>query len=269
MASHIVPNRPVIVTVHLPPDPDEETYMIRLRACSLAIVLGLAACHSPSPARAKAVAPKTFDTPEAAITHYVTSVAAGDLDVALEATAAEEMSARYDFPAVARYVPAMDPLNLQAPTRYEMYVRLNKMILTAQGAAATKMFVYALLADMNLEQPVMSATEAQISRFVTAVDPARLKALKVVRVDKTKEARNEKPELAALNKKHAAFNGADDQTERLALYQLGDRYYWSGFQLLRYGNRWAISGFNSLMTRMKGVGVEKTTPADYDALLKG
>jgi len=91
--------------------------MIRLRACSLAIVLGLAACHSPSPARAKAVAPKTFDTPEAAITHYVTSVAAGDLDVALEATAAEEMAARYDFPAVARYVPAMDTLNLQAPTK--------------------------------------------------------------------------------------------------------------------------------------------------------
>ena len=52
------------------------------------------------------------------------------------------------------------------------------------------------------------------------------------------------------------------------LYQLGDQYYWSGFQLLRYGKRWVISQLFSALVSGSGPGVGKTTPAEYEGKLK-
>jgi hypothetical protein len=76
------------------------------------------------------------------------------------------------------------------------------------------------------------------------------------------------PEMIAVHKRHASFHGADDQTERIALYQLGDQHSWSGFQLLRYGKRWVISQLFSAFVSGSGPGVGKTTPAEYEGKLK-
>ena len=74
--------------------------------------------------------------------------------------------------------------------------------------------------------------------------------------------------MIAVHKRHASFHGADDQTERIALYHLGDQHSWSGFQLLRYGKRWVISQLFSAFVSGSGPGVGKTTPAEYEGKLK-
>jgi len=210
---------------------------------------------------------KTFDTPEAAIEHYVKSIAAADLDGAMRPLAVDDIAARYDFPAVARWLPMMQPATLYAPTNHDVYVRLNKMRLAGELSNATRMIISSLL-GIEIEGPPKHATDADITAFMTAVDPSRLKALKVVRIDQPGKAVVNTPEMIAVHKRHASFHGADEQTERIALYQLGDQHYWSGFQLLRYGKRWVISQLFSAFVAGGTPGVGKTTAAEYEAKLK-
>ena len=126
--------------------------------------------------------------------------------------------------------------------------------------------MYSLL-GIEIEAPARHATDADIAAFMTA-DPSRLRALKVVRIDQPGKAVVNTPEMIAMHKRHASFHGADDQTERIALYQLGDQHYWSGFQLLRYGKRWVISQLFSAFVPGSGPGVGKTTPAEYEEKVK-
>ena len=209
---------------------------------------------------------RSFDTPEAAIDHYVKSIAAADVDAAMKSLAVDDIAARYDFPAVLRWLPLAQPATLYAPTNHEAYVRLNKMRLAGELSNGTKQIIYSLL-GIELEAPARHATDADIAAFMTA-DPSRLRALKVVRIDQPGKAVVNTPEMIAVHKRHASFHGADEQTERLALYQLGDQHYWSGFQLLRYGKRWVISQLFSAFVAGSGPGVGKTTPAEYEVKLK-
>jgi hypothetical protein len=212
-------------------------------------------------ARAK----KTFDTPEAAIAHFVKSMAAADVDAAMTAFAVDDVAARYDYPAIARYLSVVDPLSLYAPSHHEMYVRLNRIRLAAEAGNTMRVFAYGVLTDPVIGPP-KQPSESEIAAFMAALDPARLKALKLVRVDAPMTAAARDPEFLANQKRHAGFNGADDQTERVALYELGGQHFWSGYQLLRYGKRWVISqGFSLLVS---GPIASKTTPAEYEARLK-
>jgi len=233
--------------------------MSSCRLASIAVILlAFAAC-----ARSGS---KGFDTPEAAIAHYTKSIAAADLDAAMQALAVDEIAARYDFPAVARWLPVAQPATLYAPTNHDVYVRLNKLRLAGELSNATRMIMYSLL-GIEIEAPARHATDADIAAFMTA-DPSRLRALKVVRIDQPGKAVVNTPEMIAMHKRHAAFHGADDQTERIALYQLGDQHYWGGFQLLRYGKRWVISQLFSAFVAGSGPGVGKTTAAEYEEKLK-
>jgi hypothetical protein len=230
---------------------------MRRRFASIVIVcLVFGAC-----ARAK----KTFDTPEAAITHFVQSIAAADVDAALRAFAVDDVAARYDYPAIARYLSVMEPLSLYAPSHHELYVRLNRIRLAAEAGNAVKVFVYGVLTEPELGPP-KKASDSEIAAFMAALDPARLKALKLVRIDAPATAAARDPEFLANQQRHASFNGADEQTERVALYQLGAQHFWSGYQLLRYGRRWVISQAFSLL--VSGPVASKTTPVEYEARLK-
>jgi hypothetical protein len=224
------------------------------------ILLAFAACARPGS--------KSFDTPEAAIEHYAKSIAAADLDAAMQPLAVDDIAARYDFPAVARWLPLMQPATLYAPTNHDVYVRLNKLRLAGEMSNATKMILYSLLGIPVEGAPEKRATDAEIAALVAALDPARLKALKVVRIDQPGKAVVNTPEMIEMHKRHASFHGADDQTERIVLYQLGDQHYWSGFQLLRYGKRWVISQLFSAFVAGSGPGVGKTTPAEYEEKAK-
>ena len=203
-------------------------------------------------------------TPEAAVRLYVESIAANHFACALRAYAAHEHAARFDFTAVARWTHIMTPAVLKAPAEYPMFVELNEFRAKGEMAQATKLFVYDLLADRDPTDGQVVESDLQIQAFVQAVNPVRLAALRVVRIDQPRQSVTNGPEGQALFKKLATLASADEMAERIALYELSGQFLWSGFRLCRYDKTWKIYEFASTFAGRSG----KTTTAEYEARLQ-
>jgi hypothetical protein len=68
----------------------------------------------------------------------------------------------------------------------------------------------------------------------------------------------------------AAVYGADELTERLALLELDGDTYGLGFTLLRYGDRWLVSGQSSPIAGTSALGTAAPmTRAEFDAQTGG
>lgn len=125
----------------------------------------------------------SFATPEAAVEHFVKSIAGDDLDAAMQVFAVEELAARARVGAKARVkggLPTSAPLRLPKSRIYDRILEIN---LRAESAGETRRFVYALLLDDGMDDQMTEASDANVDRFVSAVNPARLRALKIVRID--------------------------------------------------------------------------------------
>lgn len=209
-------------------------------------------------------APATsFPTPEAAVQHFVKRLAADDLDDAMQAFSIDEVLARLDGNLDTR-------MNDQStPSKYRTLARVARICVMAEIASATRRFVYGFLLD-EMEDKLTVASDANIDRFIQMVDPARLKAVRIVRIDQP--APTVMNSAAAVNsaKAHAAKVGAEERTERIALFQLDGTYYQGGFTLFRYGNTWRIGQLESIYggIGMHGHPVRKTTLLDYEELTK-
>jgi hypothetical protein len=95
-----------------------------------------------------------------------------------------------------------------------------------------------------------------------------LKDLKLLRIDPPRKDILESERNIANLQKMADIFGAQEMTERIALYQLNDKTYLGGFILLRYGESWKIY---SLCSNLAGTsvmgGVEQISIMDYALLL--
>jgi hypothetical protein len=215
------------------------------------------------------IANKSLATPEAAINLYVERIAANDFTCALRAYAAHEQAARFNFTALVSWVGVLNPGVLKAPAEYPMFVEMNELRAKAEMAESTKRFVYGLLTDMDPtgSQPVES--DAEIQAFVQAVNPARLAKMKVVRIDQPRQSVTNGPEAQAHFKRLSTLEGADEMTERMALYELSGQFFSSGFRLCRYDKSWKIYKLESDYGRLPvGRVALKTTAAEYEARLR-
>jgi hypothetical protein len=217
---------------------------------------------------------ESLATPEAAVNLYLESIAANDFSCALRAYAAHEHAARFNFTALVSWVGVLSPARIEAPAEYPMFVEMNELRAKAEMAEATKQFVYGLLTDKDPAGSQTVQSDAEIQAFVQAVNPARLATLRVVRIDQPRQSVTNGPEAQALFKKLSTLYGADEMTERIALYELSGQFFWSGFTLCRYDKTWKIYKFESNYggpisggTFTGGV-VRKTTAAEYEAHLR-
>jgi hypothetical protein len=220
------------------------------------------AAHACVPSSAKG-----FATPEAAINFYVESIAVNDLTCAMRAYAAHEHAARFDFRALVSWAKVLSPGVLKAPAQYPMFVEMNEHVAKAEMADATKLLVYGLLTDASLSGSQTLEPDAKIQDFVQAVNPARLARVKVVRIDPPRQAQFNGPKAQAHFKELATLEGADEVTERIALYELSGQLFWSGFRLCRYDASWKLYAFKSTFGGPFDV-VEKTTAPKYQAGLQ-
>src|SRR5262249_42234511 len=150
------------------------------------------------------------------------------------------------------------------------FVEMNQVRATAEMAEATKLFVYGLLTDIDPMRSERMESDAEIQAFVQAVNPARLATVKVVRIDQPRPSVTNGPEAQAFLKRWATLNGAEEMTDRIALYQLQGQFFWSGFRLCRYDKSWKIWELESTLggpLSSKGA-VGKTTVAEYEAHLR-
>ena len=98
------------------------------------------------------------------------------------------------------------------------------------------------------------------------MDPSRLASLKVASVKFPIASLASDSKTLANFAAQAKVYGADEMTERLALFQWNGKYYEAGFQLLRYGQGWLVVSQTSYLAGLDATGAPKaTTPDDFDA----
>lgn len=211
----------------------------------------------------------TFKNPEEAITYYLEGVAQSDVRKILQASAINEMSGGFKFALYADRLHAINPTYL-APAEYPFYAEINKAQVSSQILNQVKNLSYSLLSGEQLEGSVIQADAERANRFVKDVDPQRLSNLQLKKIslpNKTVMSDSKYLENAA---RIAKGYGADESTERLALLSFGEKYYYLGFTLLRYGANWKIGNQVSPLAGTSALGTaQQTTEEEFERLSNG
>jgi hypothetical protein len=199
---------------------------------------------------------KTFDSPEAVINAFVSSIENNDFSTAAQTFAINESAQKFDFTAYTNHMKVIMPFTMLAPSDYALYVEMNKISLLGDLARQTKAFIYSFFETKGMDgSPITPISQDDVSQFVKSVDPSALKALKVTKIEiPSPDVYNSSINLANF-KRMASFYGADDMAERVVLYNLNGKNFGGGFRLLRYGSDWKIFGLNSNLAGQPVTGI--------------
>jgi hypothetical protein len=227
----------------------------------VATVLALAAPAWPAVAQ-------DYPTPEAAIAAYVAGVAAGDFGQVLAAVAEDEMAAGFDFVAYVDRLGALVPTAM-APSSSTYYADINRATTIAGIARQAQLFTYGLLVESDIVAgKLVQMDGAGAAEFAAAVDAAKLAGLRVLRVDIPSQRLYRDDRHQQNLARVARIYGADEAAERIALLNHGGLTWVTGFTLLRYGDRWLISGQASPLANTSSSGApQQVTDAEYVAML--
>ncbi|MEO8607621.1 MAG: hypothetical protein ABI690_07055 [Chloroflexota bacterium] len=210
----------------------------------------------------------TFSTPEDTITSFFEGVAEGDFSKILQACAINEISENFHFDLNIDRLQAFLPSQSYAPTDYPLYVELNKAQIASRIASQVKILAYSLLSTQDIDYSLMTRMDVDTAlSFMNEVDPSRLANLEVqeIHLSNPKHMSDTRYEENAV--KIARVYGADDSTERLALFTFEQNYYMLGFTLFKYGETWKISSLSSPIantTELGGAG--KTTKEEFESM---
>ncbi len=214
---------------------------------------------------------ETRSTPEAAVSQYMEAVAKADAAELVQACAIDEASTRFRFDLQAERLKAIvSTTTYLFPSDYHFYAEMNKSVQSALIFGQVRGLEYSLLQSVPVDQVITPVDLARAQQYVKDVDPSRLADMKVVSIKLpspklANDARNIKNWAAIAN-----VYGADEMTERLALFQWNGKDYEVGFTLLRYGGDWKVL---SQMSNLAGIGgngtADPTTPEEFDGLTSG
>lgn len=219
---------------------------------------------------AEPVGATAFHTPEEAVTHYLEGVAMADINYILQACAVDEMAEGFKFDQNAERLGVFMPLNSLSPANHPFFVEINKTQVASQILNQIKILTYSLLSEEDIEEPVIQLDAERINAFVTATDPGRLAQLEIVKIGIPNPTRMEDARYKENSAALAGIYGADESTERVALFTFEGDYYYSGFTLLRYGESWKINSQTSPLAKTPAVGIpQRTTVEEFDSLISG
>jgi hypothetical protein len=191
-----------------------------------------------------------FSTPEEAIEHFVAAVADNNYKEAMAACAVNEAAENFDAAAFAARRRAV-MYNMGAPSEYEFYQTLNRAFYLNQITFQLKFFTYSFFdsdpaeALCNGENYPLQDYENEAAQFVADVDPAMLRELKIIRIDLPHRELFNSEEHQDILAGSAIDYGADEAADRIVLYELDGKTYYSGFLLMRYGGSWKIYSLDS------------------------
>lgn len=213
----------------------------------------------------------TFKTPEDAITFYVQGVAQGDFNKTLQACAIDEMSQNFKFDLLIDRLKAFVPYQALSPANAPLYVEINKAQLSAQIGNQVKYLVYGLLSSQPVgDGKIIPMDLNGANTFIKEVDVQKLTQLQVTKIGLPNKSQMATSRYTDLQAKIARVYGADEATERVALFSFGSDYYVVGFSLLRYGDNWKIYSQTSAMANFSSLGSPgKISPDDFDKLING
>jgi hypothetical protein len=238
------------------------------------VTVAPSATIAPTAAPAPSPTAVTYSAPEDAITAYFDGVARSDARQILQACAINEMAEKFHFDLYTSYLGGyFNPITTLAPATYPFYVESNRAQLSEQISTRVRLFDYSLLSSKvvlkdNAINPLTGLDPAAADAFVKDVDPQRLASIKLEKIAP--------PDPSVLNSdrnkqnaaKMAAIYGADESTERVALFSFEGQEYVAGFTLLRYGQDWKISAQVSPLSGQNSQGAaQPTTQSDFQDLI--
>lgn len=225
----------------------------------------------PPPPTPEPVVALTFATPEEAITHYFAGLAEADPDKLLAACAVAEMAEGFDFALYTERLGLLMPMQSPAPADDPLYVAANKMQFSAEILGRAKIFAYSLLSEEEVTQGAPIQLEPdRIAAFEQAVAPPGLAAVELQTIGRPDPALMTSDLYLENAAKQAAAYGADELTERVALFSFGEESYFVGFTLLRYGQSWKISQQTSPLAGTSALGApQQTTVEEFESLTSG
>ncbi|MCA9835716.1 MAG: hypothetical protein KC422_02330 [Trueperaceae bacterium] len=213
-----------------------------------------------------------FETAEDAITHYFEGLTENKFSKVLEACAVNEIAENFDFAFNVQTMGNMMMLEPSpAPSNYPFYAELNKVQIASAIARQVKFFSLALLSATELNSlPIMNVNEASTAAFIEQVNPESLAGIELKSIAIPNQEATEKDFYLQISSRVAQTYGADEASERVALFSFENDLYFIGFRLLRYGNSWKILSQDSPLAASEPTGTpKKITPEEFDALISG
>jgi hypothetical protein len=233
----------------------------------LTAALGVPVASAAVPS-AQASGDAVFSTPEDAITAFFAGVAEGDFSKILQACAVDEISENFKFDLDIERLRAFMPIQNYAPVTDPMFVEINRAQVVSRIAMQVKLFAYTLLSGEDIDYTSTTLMDVDTAvKFANEVDPSRLATLQIEKIGLPSPELMQSDRYTENALKIARVYGADDSTERIALFSFEGSDYLLGFTLLRYGDNWKISSANSPMGNTSSLGLPvKTSAADFEAM---
>ncbi len=225
-----------------------------------------AAAVTPGPTPANEV---TYETPSDVIKAYFTGIAQNDIRLIEQTLAIDEVSEKFKFDQYTARLRALQPVQSLAPAEYPFYVELNRAQLTNQFYSRVKMFAFSLLSSEEVDEgKTIIIDAARIDAFLKDVDPKKLAGLELKKIGPPEPALMLTSRYVENAAQRASIYGADEATERVALFSFEGQDYYVGFTLLRYGDNWKIISQDSTLAGTDWLGIpQKTTLAEFEQLI--
>ena len=209
-------------------------------------------------------------TPEDAVRQYLAGVAANDTNQVFGACAIDEVAAHFQFDVQAERLQAILPSTFLLPSGYQFYAGLNRYGQAYQIFVELRGLSYSLLSTEPVDKIITPVTADQAQQLIKDLDPSHLAGLTVASVKFPIAKFATDAHTLANFAAEAKVYGADELTERLALFQLNGQYYAVGFTLVRYGSDWKVLNQVSNLAGMPATGAaQQTTPGAFAATTGG
>ncbi len=215
-----------------------------------------------------------FLSPEAAVEFYIGALTELDIEAALAACAVNEYAGEFDAESAFVRMHMISP-TIAAPNQYAFYQAMNQAAFLGTITSMMKRFIYSFT-DSEAAQAVLAGTMYPLSEdpagqaleFVESVDPSVIRELNVVSIDLPNpdmfNSENHQRNCEAT----ARIYGAEEITDRVALYEFDGSYYYSGFQTARYEDCWKIISLTSPLGKCTSFGnAQAITHEEYKALV--
>ncbi len=212
----------------------------------------------------------TFKTPEDAITTFFEGITQADIEKIYSACAIDETGENFKFDLTIERLGALMPTTSLAPSNSPLFVQINKDTTKSRIAMQVKLFAFSLLSSEPIDLSTATVMDGDAARkFAQDVDPSRLSGVKLLKVGLPGKDIMSNERYIANAKRSAATVGADESTERVALFSFEGSDYMLGFTLLRFGDNWKIYTVSSPIANTSALGIAvQMSEADFDELTK-
>lgn len=206
-----------------------------------------------------------FDTPEEAVLNYVAGLRDLDLAKILRSFAIETLAEKETLKNKLMRITAYNPMLLpQFPDDNGLLRAVNAELMKNDIVTrlSRSLFIY-LHPDQEetLGMSVPLTDEAAVDAFIAGYDLSALEAFRSIDLDKVEFV---DPDLLTEGKYSAEFNqntlerlrvvyGADEITDRAAVFTVGDEQYIVMPGLVKYGDRWFICSLQGNLSMILGI----------------